>query len=531
MQSTPPSPKPRTNRESGMALMMVLILSILLYAMVTEIVTTSQTARLVGENELVLVRMRNQAEYVLPQVEELLLQDLQAAAAQGEEGGAAGAPGGAPGGMPGAAGGEEEEAPDPAALADGSQDAWFEPTGYPDDDITTYAWVEPENSKFNILSLVSPNQEFAELSRKRFVRLVDNLRDGTDFDVSRADADRMAQGIIDWMNSRSRSESLPRMPLKSDNDEHREVSLMLQLDEMLLLPAVTEELFYDRVLDSRVILGLEAVLTVHTALAFDEGDPEENARRAISGSAVNAAGAAAGGGESPGGANPSGGAKTPGEPPPLHGEGIRININTAPRAVLRCLFDEGELSDAVIEGILRYRNEPEEEDPNNPLSSNVPEDYFGDVRSGGGPPRKMFATVDDIEENVPEFRNLPDPALKDRFLELLTTKSDVFTVHIASLHKRNEESRTYVLQRERSVLVRIDDGETGLIYPLILHEQSDGLRIMANDFPEEDLLAASTQFAEMDTFSQEERAWNPFYVDFYRPRHERDQLFNYRAFR
>ncbi|MBI5852990.1 MAG: general secretion pathway protein GspK [Planctomycetes bacterium] len=552
-----PSSQDPSDPERGMALLMVLILSILLYAMVTELVTTSQTAHLVGENELLLARMRNQADYVLVEVEDLLLQDLAAAAAQGENAGAGGglpAGGAAPGGAaPGGAPAGEAEEEDPAAIADGSQDSWYEPTGYPDDDITTYVWCEAENAKFNVLSLVSPDEGFAEESRKRFVRLLDELRDGTDYDIQRADAERIAQGLIDWMRSRTRSEYLPRIPLKSDEEtERRDVSLMVQLDEMLLLPAVTEEMFFDKVLDSRVLPGLEAVLTVYTSLAYDPGDPEERERAAAKANqSGNPPGGAAGqggqgqGGQGQGGASAAGvptggaggagaagaaGAGGEGERPSLVGEGIRINVNLAPRAVLRCLFDAGEISDAVLDAIIRWRNEPVEEDENgNPTS--VPEDYLGDVRGAAGPRRKMFTTVEQIDEEIEEFKNLADPALKQAFLDQLTVKSDVFTVHVASMHKRNEETRTYVLQRERSVLFRMDDGESGTVHPLILHEPRNGLRLLAPDDKLDDLLAQSSVFAEMDSFSQEERAWNPFYVDFYRPKHERDALFNYRQYR
>jgi hypothetical protein len=514
---------------------MVLILSVLLYAMVTELVTTSQTAQIVGENDLILARMRNHAAYVLPQVEDSLLQDLAAGAASGEGGaGAAGGaiPGGAGAGAAGGEGGEEEEE-DPAAVADGSQDTWFEPTGYPDNDITTYAWIEPENSKFNVLALVSADEDFARISRDRFVRLVDDLRDGTDFDVSRADAERIAQSLIDWMESRSRGEILPRMPQKTDSEgERTEISLMVQLDEMLLLPAVTEDLFFDKVLDSRVIAGLESVLTVYTALTYDPGDPEDNARRAAAnpGGQGGAAGANPAAGGAGAGSGAAANARDPNEPAEIIGQGIRINVNTAPRAVLRCLFDRGELPDTVIEGILRFRNE-EEEDDGSGTDGGVPSDYLGDIRDGSSVRRKMFKTVEEIEDNVPEFKNLPDPEIKERFLELLTTKSDVFTVHLASMYKRNEETRTYVLQRERSVIVRIDDGETGITFPIILHEQRNGMRVMAPDILENDLLSVSSRIAEMDNFSQEERAWNPFYLDFYRPRHEREQLFTYQNFR
>ena len=42
---------------------------------------------------------------------------------------------------------------------------------------------------------------------------------------------------------------------------------------------------------------------------------------------------------------------------------------------------------------------------------------------------------------------------------MTTTRSDVFTVHMASLFKRNEENRVFVLRRSASLLVRLEDGE------------------------------------------------------------------------
>ena len=224
-----------------MALIMVLIFTVLLYAMTSELVTTAQTAKLTGENDVLIARMRSHMRYVLGQTEEALLSDLAAGDQEGAEGaggltgGLPGGAGGLPGGAGGVPGGEEQEEPDPASIADGSQDAWFEPMGHPDGDITTYVWVEDENRKFNVLTLVSPDDEFAQESRARFVRLVDLLRDGTDFDVSRADAESLAENLTQWLRGRSRTQDLPRPPLKSDSDERFDISLPLQLDELFLL--------------------------------------------------------------------------------------------------------------------------------------------------------------------------------------------------------------------------------------------------------------------------------------------------------
>ena len=62
----------------------------------------------------------------------------------------------------------------------------------------------------------------------------------------------------------------------------------------------------------------------------------------------------------------------------------------------------------------------------------------------------------------------------------------------------------------------------------LLHEDRRGLRVVPIDIPEESAMFDATRFADMDAFSEEERAWNPFYIHFYRPDDERQQLFNYR---
>jgi type II secretory pathway component PulK len=531
-----PDPRSRTD-EQGMALIMVLIFTVLLYAMVSELVTTAQTARLTGLNDLLLARMRSHMDYVEQQVEQLLIDDLAAAGGEGDGAGGLGGIGGL-GGLGGAppsgsdAGGdpslatpslgEGEEEPDPATIADGSQDAWYQPTAYADGDITTYVWVEDENRKFNILCLVSPDEDFAEESRQRFARLVDSLREDTEFDLSNADGDFMARNIIDWIQARTRGENLPRPPLKSDDEERSELSLPLHLDELLLLQGIDEDLYYDKVLDSRVIPGLASVLTVWTSLAFDPGDPDNpNQPQPDAGAGADPTTTSPDSGDP--GAAPLGGDSGGGPPPPV-GVGVKINVNTAPRAVLRCLFTQGEVPDSVIDAILRYRNEPIEED--GLLESSLPDDYLGDVRTGEGPRLQMFTDLAQLDD-IPEFQNLSDPAVKGRFQELLTVNSDVFSVHFAALHRRNEEARTFVLQRARSILVRLE-GQEAQLHPIVILEERRGLRVMPVDFYEDDLLGLASEFDEMDAFSQEERAWNPFFLDFYRPKNERDEIFTYR---
>ncbi|HEU4417928.1 MAG TPA: hypothetical protein VFT55_03260, partial [Planctomycetota bacterium] len=82
----------------------------------------------------------------------------------------------------------------------------------------------------------------------------------------------------------------------------------------------------------------------------------------------------------------------------------------------------------------------------------------------------------------------------------------------------------YVLRRARSIVLRLDDGADGKIVPLVPFEERVGLRVQPVDLQEEQV-DLSTVYSQMDQFAQEERAWNPFLVDFYLPKHQREQFY------
>jgi len=533
----PPRPAPSSGGERGIALVMALIFAILLYVLVAELVVSGRMVRATGENDALLARMRTQMLYQLADVEDQLLQDLAGQAAEGE-GGAGGSPLG--GSLPGAGGGAEsggaggegegEAEEDPSTKCDSSRDAWFEPVGHPEGDVTTYVWVEDENRKFNLLALWSPDEEFAEFSRDRLVRLLDTLREDTEFDVPTSDAQRIVQEILEW-GRRPGTEQMPKPRLKSDDEKKRELSAMLHLDDLLLLPSVTEELFQDKVIDGKVLLGLESVLTLWTALRVDPGNPEKLAR-------LRAAAEARG--EKPAGEAPESGTQPPAgsqpppaaggeEPPPPQpdGLGLLVNVNTASRPVLRALFPPEQIPDRVIEAILEFRNQVDEEAMLAEQEQGATETSdFGDIRLGSDQKKKFFETTADLEQ-VEEFAKLPDPEIKAAFQGALTTKSEVFSIHLAALYKRSEENRIYVLRRARSIVLRLDDGADGAIVPLIPYEERALLRVMPVDLQDQPVDLAFV-YAEMDQFAQEDRAWNPFLIDFYLPRDQREQFYQRR---
>jgi hypothetical protein len=534
--------------EAGVALVLTLIFSILLYVLVAELVVSGSMIRATGENDAMLARMRNQMLYQLADAEEQLLTDMAGQAEEGGEGGPlGGALGGAagagapPGGGTGAAGGEggegaEGEEADPAASCESSRDSWFQPVGHADNDLTTYVWIEDESRKFNLLALWSPDEKFADLSKDRFVRLLDALREDSDFDVTMSDAERIAQDLLDW-SRRPDTDMIPRPRLKSDDPNvPPDFTLPLHLDELLLLPSVTEDLFFDKVLDGKVYLGLESVLTIWTSLRADPGNPEKVARQRAE---AEASGEQAPGGAQPGPAGEAGGPGAgtqgagsgaapgaEGQPVQPDGQGIRINVNTASYPVLRALFPPDKIPDRVIEAIVKYRNEEDEEETEKAAEeAGVTEaSDFGDLRLGSEKKLKFFGDIADLEE-VEEFANLPDPQVKTEFKTALTTRSDVFSIHLATLHKRNEENRVYLLRRARSIVLRYDDGGEGRIVPLVPFEDRSGLRLMPVDLQEDNPLDLVPVYLDLDQFAQEDRAWNPFYVDFYLPKQVRNDFY------
>ena len=147
-------------------------------------------------------------------------------------------------------------------------------------------------------------------------------------------------------------------------------------------------------------------------------------------------------------------------------------------------------------------------------------DYGGDVMEGEDTLKQIFVGVEDLEE-VPEFASL-DPDIKDQFSMLLTTESDVFSIHLACVFKKNEERKIFVMSRRKSVVIRLEGEEMPRLYPIVRLERRHGIRVLGVDFPDEEEEQRRMQEYDMDEFSLEERAWNPFFPEFYDTRRKAD---------
>lgn len=525
------SPPAGRSAERGVALVLALIFSILLYILVAELVVSSGMVRQTGENDARLARMRTLMAYQLVEAEDKLLSDLGGDEEAGGLGGLEGLGGGAGGlgGLGGAGGGEAggEEGEDPAANCDSSRDSWFDPVGHPDNDLITYVWIEDENRKFNLLSIWSPDEDYARESRDGLVRLIDSLREDTPFDVTSGDALLIVQRIVDWARRPSTVE-MPTPLLKSVDENDRELCIPLHLDELLMVEGIDEELFFDKVFDQQVHHGLESVLTIWTSLRPDPGDPEKLARqRAIAEARGSASPARAGESAQP--ADPaSPGASGPEQGPPApEGLGAKVNINTTTRPVLRALFAPDRVPDRVIDAILRYRDEIDEEATQASQEENYEQaSEFGDMQLGDDVLRRFFETAADLEQ-VEEYAQIADDEIKQEIQRKLTTRSEVFSIHLATLFKSNDEerSRVYQLQRARSIVLRLEDGDEPRVLPLVPYEERVGIRLQPLPFRDDDYYDPSERYQNMDQFAQEERAWNPFLLDFYLPPEERARFY------
>ena len=92
----------------------------------------------------------------------------------------------------------------------------------------------------------------------------------------------------------------------------------------------------------------------------------------------------------------------------------------------------------MIDAIVKYRLEEDEKAKEKAEKQRLESEEDEMLAGDGEQKLKYFKTIDDLSE-IEEWESLPDSEEKQRFLAMLTTKSTVFTIHLAALNKRNEE--------------------------------------------------------------------------------------------
>lgn len=530
----------RRDEERGIALILVLLVVVLLYIMVAEVVTRSSFDAMTAENQSQEAGIRTALRLALIKAKEELASDSDSG---GDDGGGMGAGGlGGAGNLGGAGlggqgageGGAEGAGGEGAAPGDSTRDGWFKAKSiYDDNKISVYAWIEDENRKFNVLSLISPDEDYADISRQRLMRLLDKIWEDTEEDLSGSEAESWANDIRDWLKGAGRNDDRPETPIKRAEGEEDDSKFAqqdsfpaLSLDELRLIPRIPEKVFADRIVGEQILLGLESVLTVYTNLATDPGSGDDaggqegqGGNAGTTGNGGNAGGARGAGaqGRGQGQGQGQGGGAMGGSGLEALEPGLRININTAPRVVLRALEDENVLPDTALEALIRFRNEVDEEAQEASDTENEEKDQ--DELLGGDldTKYKFFPSLDKLND-VEEYQNLPESNEKKRFETLLTTKSHVFTIHLAAIYKRDEMGKAFSVTRAKTVVVRIPDGEESVVQELVPLHRTSTLRIQVVDYPDDEEDDRARERREMmDDFMREESQWNPFVREFFDP--------------
>jgi len=517
----------------GVALLLALLLLVVLIAITIQISVTTSTDARIARNDLTISVMDLAVESALLNVAETLKTDGESSGGEGETGGAApgAAPGGAaPGGAaPGAASGGESEA------VDSQRDEWHEPQRTTINDIQLRIFVVDEDSKYNVLNLVAEDEKEAQAAFDRVVRVLDMCREGSrEFDIDPRTAEDMAKVMLEHMQRRKDSR-IPRPKLLTD-DEDGDQGLPTTLEEFAALEPFAEHHFRDlRDRDGQIVHSIASFLTVWSSLGL-AGDLPQTGKsgsggagaaskggsgtgttgaggtnpaaksgsntKAEGGTGVTAPGGTAAGTEGAGTAGASGAGGASGE---TTTGGYAVNVNTAPAAVLKALFDDREVPPRFFDRVLEYRNleeeekEGESEEENDATKDEEPElDEYGQEKFE----RRIFDSIGELSE-VEGFKDLPAEQ-QTRLNQLLTTSSNVFSIYVvarkttsaqgdmdatltpAELRRKEESAGDALVRVVRSVVWRHTVDDAVVLTPIVRWEVLDYLPFEILDFPPED---------------------------------------------
>ena len=463
----------------GSALLMAFLVLIVLAAILFQLYIGTTTDARVARNDVTLTTMDQAIESALLEVYDRLLTDAEAGAASGASGAAdaGAAPEGAPA-APSAPGAPGEGA---SQASDSREDSWGRVQRTTINEIELRILVQDEDSKINVLSLLTEDPEQADLALERVSRLLDLCREDSSADIDRGEARRLAEAMRDHLRSRAQS-ALPRTVALSDLEEEPEIGLPMSLRELVVVEPFQAGLFRDFRDDrGQVVHSIGSFLTVWSAVQrHTETDPD-----------APAAPSQAGEGEADGGADPAPGTGAGGT------GGVAVNINTAPAAVLKSLLDDRVIPYRFWDELIEYRNLEEESEDGSKDDEPVYDEYGDEVYA-----RQFFDSTDELEE-LGAYKNL---SAEDR-LELsqfVTTQSQVFSIFVTARRAtggqddfggvlggrrpgiKEDQLGNALTRTVRSVVWRYQDGDEWKIVPLVRWEVLDYTPFEVLDYPDPD---------------------------------------------
>lgn len=544
MRSLLSSTASRSRSRSGAALLLSLLILLVLVAIVIQINVSTGTDARIGRNDVGLTTMDLAVESALLQVEDQLKTDAASAAAPAGAGAAAGAAGAAPSAAApadptGAAAGGGQ----PAAT-DSRKDEWARPQRTSINDIRLRALVQDEDSKINVLNMLNPDEKEAQAAFDRVVRCLDLCRGGTRADIDARAAEEMARAMLESMTQRKTSK-IPRPALLSDDPADEDQGLPRSLKEFSVLAPFEESHFRDfRDEDGEIVHSIGSFLTVWSSVATvgefqnsggaaasaaaaggatgttgpagaagspgaagSGGTGTGAARSAGSSGAAGSSGTGASGGNAAGGGGQGGpggsggaGAAGAGGSTRLETGGYAVNVNTAPVAVLKALFDDRDLPPRFWDRLVEYRNLEEEKSDEESSTEEVepPLDEFGEEILD----RKIFDSLAELSE-VDGYQELPGE-VQSRLNQLLTVESRVFSIFVIARRstaaegdmsegfgsreelEASEQSGDSLLRVVRCVVWRHKQADEFEVVPLVRWEVLDYVPYEVQDYPDED---------------------------------------------
>jgi len=519
---------PSSSRRGAALLLSVLVLFVVITISIQIGIGTMTDAR-VARNDLGLAAMDDAIESAMLEVAEQLKND-----AAGGEGGAgtdqmsAGMDPTAaldPGAAQAAAGGEGG-----GASVDSREDEWARPQRTEINGLELRIFVQDEDSKYNVLNMLhadgSSGEEMAEENMERVARIIDLAREGTELDISLNDAEDMAREMREHMLRRySTANDEPEFLTTNPESDRR---FPLTLREFARLESFEEHHFRDfRDETGAIVHSLGSFLTVWSCLtdmssggggasgagasltdSLGEGisnatgsDQASITGGSRAGDTIEGLGTIEGGGgtQSPAQGGGEAGSSEGGLAAGEASDGFAVNINTAPAAVLKSLFDDRDVPSRFWDEVIEYRNMEEEVElePGAEEPEPVFDEYGNEVIQ-----RQIYDTV----EELAEVRGWEDLTEEEQQLvrTYSTTTSNVFSVFItarrstsnseelfiassAAEREREEELAAGLVRTVRAVVWRREGGEEGAdLHPVVRWEVLDYSPYEVQDYPDED---------------------------------------------
>jgi hypothetical protein len=181
-----------------------------------------------------------------------------------------------------------------------------------------------------------------------------------------------------------------------------------------------------------------------------------------------------------------------------------VNVNTAPAAVLKALFDDREIHPRFFDKLIEYRNLEEEETEEEETIADENKDEEPELDEYGQEKieRRIFDSIGELAE-VEGFKELPLEQ-QNRLNQLLTTKSNVFSIFVVArkstsvegdanaaltpseLRKQEELAGDGLVRVVRCVVWRHTVDDELVLTPIVRWELLDYLPFEVLDFPPDD---------------------------------------------